>query len=754
MEEETAKAQEFFAHTPPQASKVWHLLQDHLGGVAKLASAYGLPLGLEVEANMCGLLHDLGKYGALFQRRLMGMEQGIDHWTAGAAWALRQFECSGGALVIQGHHIGLQSGSKSSLNALYKLELRPGDTRRLSDPDPEHLVNLCAVNGVTLPTAKIRSPISLAADAMLRTRILFSCLVDADFVDTESHFQRPPDGKKTLRPAGPCLDPQVALVHFSKYIDAQNWRVADNIRSLRETVSEDCAVASAGEIGTYTLTAPTGSGKTLAMLRFALLHAKKHELRRIIVVLPFLTLIDQTAQIYRDVFGALGPEFVLEDHSIAGNGADESNSDVRKRSALLAENWDAPIVITTNVRFLESLHANRTSACRKLHRVGKAVVLMDEVQSIPTQLAVPTLAAISGLSNQFGSTAVFATATQPAFETLNSPVSAISEGGWAPTEIISNVPDAFSASARVSTEWRDGPASWEELSVEISSRKGSLAIVNLKRHAMDLYAALRTVVDASKLIHISTNMVVAHRQQVLASVRAEGIERDGWLVATQCVEAGVDLDFRTVYRAWAPLDSIAQAAGRCNRNALAQSGNVIVFDPADVGFPDPSYRQATQVAKRIVLSNPGAELNQPSLFKAYFSELYRARGTADCSSNDELIQAIIAQDYVRVAELYRLIPTAGVNVFVPIGNLLGAEHSERNGKISAKLKSGVTRKMIREMRPYSVSTFLRKDHNLPLSPIRTIDGEVLEDWFELTVPAAYDGDLGLLTQNYQAEYIV
>jgi len=664
-----------------------------------------MALGLTDEANLAALLHDLGKYGDLFQKRLRREEAGIDHWTIGAWVALSNFNSAEVSLVVQGHHIGLQSADRESLKNLDP-QRYPHGHRRLSETNTDSLLELQILDGVALPSLKFSARKTTGAHSMLRTRMLFSTLVDADYLDTASHFARTEDGPKIMRLPAPMLEADLALSALSSFRADLKSDANDAVKLLRNEVSAACAKAAEKPIGLFTLTAPTGSGKTLAMLHFALLHAKQHNLRRIIVVLPFLTLIEQTAKIYREIFKEFGQSYVLEDHSLARDEhGDESQSN---RARLMAENWDAPIVITTNVRFFEALHHNRPSACRKLHRIGQSVVLCDEVQTIPLNVATPksfamtldkaqvgagvnivapTLATLASLSASFNTTVVFATATQPAFTNFGDAVLKLCPHAWQPFEIIPNVDELFKRSGRVDVEWRFESEPWTKIAQEICLRPGTLVIVNTRREATMLTKMVAELVPHEDVLHLSTNLCVAHRLQVLKQIKDRQIESRGFLIATQCVEAGVDLDFRQVYRAWAPLDAIAQAAGRCNRNGRADRGEVVVFWAENAAHPPGGYNQSIQAAKATVLSNgpENSVLHDPLLYNAFFERLYSATGITERSS--PLEDGIRIANYADVAELYRLIPDSGDNIIVRIGRHLGSDHELKNQRLLDELRT-------------------------------------------------------------------
>jgi CRISPR-associated endonuclease/helicase Cas3 len=422
----------YFAHSENTVGH-WHPLREHLAAVGKLAERHAATTPWAAEAHLAGLLHDLGKFGDLFQARLRGEASGLDHWSVGAQSALLQHRAVAAALAIEGHHIGLQAGSKDALRRLWPAQLQ---NRPLSDHDIDRLTERASQDGLvpSRPAAFALTDWEHDIAAMLDVRLLLSCLVDADFLDTEAHFEGDRCGKRYRQP-GPKLDAQAALdavlAHIQR-VQSHNTTTGP-VAEMRRQLLAACLDSATRPVGHYTLTAPTGSGKTLAMLAFALAHAARHGLKRVILAVPYLTIIEQTACIYRSIFAAhpqFGEGYVLEHHSMAGLGEEHHNQDNEGKSSepthaerqrrLLAQNWDAPIILTTNVQLLESLFSNRPGACRKLHNLIESVILFDEAQSLPQSLAVPTLAALSHLSAAYRTSVVFATATQPAFDTLDA----------------------------------------------------------------------------------------------------------------------------------------------------------------------------------------------------------------------------------------------------------------------------------------------------------------------------------------------
>jgi len=614
----------FFAHSPGFDER-WEPMTQHVRWVSELAATHGKAFGAEEECRFAGTLHDLGKYGARFQGRLRGTEKHIDHWSAGA-WeaALTGPKGFASALAIQGHHIGLQRGDRRSiadLNIADLLKSHPlGCT--LSDDDHGAITLRAQAEGFgwSVPSASCFDWAVRDADPvgqMLAVRMLFSALVDADFIATERHFEGlAASGQKR---DAMSLDADAAHASLHAYINelAGKSKAANEANAVRRALLETCIESGKGPQGLFTLNAPTGSGKTLAMLAWALEQCRAHRgLSRIIVVLPYLTIMEQTADVYRQGFAGWLPEEVrsraiLEHHSLAswksksipiGKAPNDEQDRIGGHPRFLAENWDAPIVVTSTVQFFESLFANSPSACRKLHHIANSVILLDEVQTLNASLILPTLGALSTLTSRFGCSAVLATATQPAFSHLSEKVRGMAVAGYAAQPIVADPAPFFAAMRRTRVRWpaKGESSTWGEIADHMIDGGQALCIVNLKRHAQALFELLRER-DADGILHLSTLMCPDHRAKVLKDVR-ERLAKDlpCLLVATQCVEAGVDLDFPLVLRSFGPLDSIAQAAGRCNRNGNRELGEVRVFWPEDLSYPDGTYKQAVMGHGRVI----------------------------------------------------------------------------------------------------------------------------------------------------------
>ena len=530
---------------------------------------------------IAGLWHDLGKFAPKWQEYLKSKADPhqaditgkIDHSTAGASHAKAQSPL--GALLsyqIAGHHAGLADGHT----------LFPTGGRLCKEIAPWQAT--ATATGIPLDNQLPLPPLSrkeAGNDAMaFMLRYFFSCLVDADYLATEA-FMEP--ARADRRQPWPHDIISQMLAGLESYL-ARKFGGSEptKVYQAREAVRLDCEAAAESRCGFFSLTVPTGGGKTLSSLLFALRHAKKHGMRRVILVIPFTSIIKQNADVFRDAFATLSKslrrEIVLEHHS-KFDPAKETEA-----NRLAAENWDAPLIVTTNVRFFESLFANKTSACRKLHRTARSVIIFDEAQALPNHLLAPILRSLDCLVHDLNSTVVLCTATQPALEKR--------EGfhvGIPPeevTEIIRDKVSLFETLERV-TPHNLGPLDDSALVSHIldHASEGCLLILNTTKAAQSLHAQLSANTNA---LHLSARMCPRHIMLVLS--QAKRLRRKGVpvvLVATQLVEAGVDISFPIVYRAECGLDSFAQAAGRCNRNGELSpaKGAVFLFQPIDHPTP-------------------------------------------------------------------------------------------------------------------------------------------------------------------------
>ncbi|HHJ14019.1 MAG TPA: CRISPR-associated helicase Cas3' [Gammaproteobacteria bacterium] len=530
-------------------------------------------------AGICGRWHDLGKFSDAFQNYIRqaacdahtGETQGrVDHSTAGAQHAMSALPPPLNAMVayaIAGHHAGLLDAVRAEGGSL-QARLAKQDLPPWREAVPE---NLLRVSPLSLPTLSASNRADAAFQLGFATRMLFSCLVDADFLATES-FMSP--RRAAERPKGE-IDFGALEAHLTRYLDECFGTTAGLVAEARAAVLSACREKALGVPGLYDLTVPTGGGKTLSSLAFALRHCVTHGLSRVIYAIPFTSIIEQTAEVFRSVFKDCPADpdaLILEHHS----NFDPDRETTRSR--LASENWDAPLIVTTNVQLFESLFANRPGRCRKLHRIANSVIILDEAQTLPVTLLKPCLRVLDLLVKQYGCTVVLCTATQPAIEYREEEFEI---GLPKARPIIDDAPALYRRLRRV--EVRDaGTLSSEELAVRMADAEQGLAIVNTRRHAVDLYQAVKDKADADGAYHLSAAMTPEHRSRQLEEIRSRLAKGQACrVVATQLIEAGVDVDFPVVWRALAGLDSIAQAAGRCNREGMRSSAITWIFRPGE-----------------------------------------------------------------------------------------------------------------------------------------------------------------------------
>jgi CRISPR-associated endonuclease/helicase Cas3 len=513
--------------------------------------------------------------------------------------------------------------------------------------------------------------------------MLFSALVDADYLDTELHF----DPQRSSLRTG-ALPLETLWARFQADQARISGRSDDVLSRARHEIYEGCLAAADHAPGFFRLTVPTGGGKTRAVMGFGLRHALRHGLRRVVVAVPFISITEQTADVYRGIFGG---DSVLEHHSAVGaaRGDAEDFSERAVWSRLAAENWDAPIVVTTAVQLFESLFANSTHQARKLHRLARSVIVLDEAQALPLRLLTPILDVLRQLCRHYGTTVVISTATQPAFETIAE------FAHLGAREMLPDHARFFRLLNRVAYEWRKEPVDWVECAQILASSAQSLTVVNTKAAALALLDAL----GDQDAFHLSTLLCGAHRSAVIQAVRrrlASG--QPCRLISTQIVEAGVDLDFPLVIRAMGPLDAIIQAAGRCNREGkLPEKGRLVVIRPKDGRLPRGFYRTATDVSEALLGSAANPDPNDPSLARAYFRRLLMTL-PVDREKIQEYRRRL---DYPKVAALFRMIDDHTEAVVVPYGS---PEEQRRTRNVLERLRRGTPggRGLTRLLQPYLV----------------------------------------------------
>ena len=712
-------------------------VKEHLAAVAELTMRYAGVIDMGEIGYVVGLFHDFAKYGKDFQRVLESTLYHVDHAFSSAAFLynvsrrLRSQKEAFDAIItaINGHHDGLVDCGmliekmRASVSQAGAVEANAKKHAALHGKE-EYLAAWEAFKS-DFPTwkAPVLSMCALGnLQKMLRTRMLFSCLVDADY--TSSALDE--DAAYCQRTENFNFDAAALLEKLYRHCrDLRSNSASDPaLNALRDAVFDQCGAMGDGPEGLYTLTAPTGAGKTLAMLHFALRHCLHTGKRRIIVVLPFFTLTEQNARVYRSIVGD-----VLEDHS-QGNFDDQTRA--------FTARWSVPFIVTTSVRFFETLFSSKPGECRKMHNIANSVALFDEAQSLPAELLTATLGAVKELCARYHCTMVFSTATQPAFANITD---------WQPTQILPDHARLFAQLRRTQAEWRiDRRMPLEEIAVEMSAHDNVCAIVNLRAHARTLLDAVWKARGSSDgLFLLTTDLCPAHRSWVVEEIRrrqAQGLPC--LVVATQCIEAGVDLDFDAMYRALAPLESIIQAAGRCNRNGvLAEPGRVVIFEPDEQGqlYPDHAYGCAAMIVQRMHRAKP-IDLHNPEDIRAYYDKLYRQH-----QDKPALTNAIAALDYHEVEQQYRLIDSKGYKVIVPYARQEALFHEVRSAA-----QGGLTPALLRKATPITVSVFQNNPEKLSnmaeqlYYPARRGDARQASDVFILRPQYAqrYDPRMGLV----------
>lgn len=722
----------YFAHTKeddsgnvlPESS--WHLLKDHLAEVAKLSGEFAKPFSMSEEAFLAGLLHDFGKYGDNFQKRLHHQISHVNHWAHGAKLAFDRGAFLA-AFSIAGHHVGIPK--RSDMGELVQ-DVQNAESRtqklRLNE-DLSELQRRAEQDGLAVNSTMVSHDANELQKLMqenpiafgLRLRMLFSALVDADFLDAEK-FCNPNQSQQRLEFQLSFESKKVWKV-LKKHLD--QFQKTGWLGSLRHEFLSECVSAAEKPAGLYTLTGPTGIGKTLASLAFALRHAVKHQKRRVIVVIPYTTIIEQTANAYRNIFEKeFGLHFVLEHHSnfippTQGGDAQDSVNTADRRHRLLSENWASPIVVTTSVQFFDSLFANRPRDCRKLHNIAESVIYFDEVQTLPVGLLKPTLSALKSLVSDFGCSVVLGTATQPAFKHLSGDV----EGGWNPVEIIENPGHYASSLKRVQYQFEPemmAGITHDHLAHKILEAGSTLCVVNTKADAEEVWRAVRrskrssdsnieTNLDftTSEILHLSTTLCADHRRRILeaAQQRLKRKERV-ILISTQLIEAGVNIDFPVVFRALGPLDSLIQSAGRCNREGeLSGLGEARVFKLEEHKYPKGVYKTAAEITASLyaecLLENRPFDVENPDLLETYFTRLY---GNHDIDTKDILGLASAKKlDFPEIAKRYHVIDDSTRAVLVPWGG--GVEIIGELSKIGHW-----TRPLLQKAKAYSVNFYQGK----------------------------------------------
>ena len=699
----------YLAHLSPDGSREQTVLE-HLQGTARLAEAFARPFGGQKQARLAGLLHDIGKYSGAFQRRLAGGPK-VDHSTAGAqeAWALRQPEA---AFAVAGHHGGLPDGGAQTDCADAGTLLG-----RMKKPLPDSSAWRDELRPPPASRPRQIPPDNLAESFYIR--MLYSCLVDADYLDTEAFMNG-------AAPRSGYASPAELLARLKAHV-APWWDARTALNRRRCAILRACF--DAGQTlprGLYTLTVPTGGGKTVSSLAFALAQAAAQGMARVIYVIPYTSIIDQTAEVFRSI---LGEENVIEHHAGADYTLPDGETDpALYRKALATENWDAPVIVTTAVQFFESLFASRSSRCRKLHNIAGSVVIFDEAQTLPVPTLRPCVHAIGQLVQYYGVSAVLCTATQPALQPLFDELAP----GLTLREICPDTGELYQFFRRTTLR-QAGTLSAGELASRLNAALQALCVVNRRATAQQLYALL----DPEGSYCLTTLLCPADRKRLLQEIRARlQAGQPCRVVSTSLIEAGVDVDFPAAWREEAGLDSILQTAGRCNREGRRPAAESVVSVFRLEGQNVPAMIRQNVDSARSVLAgfDDPAGLDAIERYFTFYRSLKGDAALDQMGVLDAFARGLQGRmfPFDSVAQRFHLIDSPTAPVYLPIDEGKALTEQLRRGEVS--------RSLFRRLGQFAVSVY--PDHLQKLQAagaVEAIDGVGCI----LTNAALYDRRTGL-----------
>ena len=724
------------AHVRKNENGIWerpHLLSEHLMATGKLSKTFAEKFGSGSWGEILGLAHDVGK-GRLIWQRYIRTKSGFDdeahlenksgkiqHAIYGAELVENKFGYKGRFLSysIAGHHSGLPdwisaTGRKSSL------QFQLSQHKDLNDIN-QNILSLIPLSGLPNPPWKFSNGLDLS----LWIRMLYSCLVDADFLDTESYM----DGVRARNRAGYSSLSEI-IKRYNKYIkDLEDDSEKTHVNQIRHNVRTKCVQMAGEQEGIFSLSVPTGGGKTLSSLAFALTHAVSHGMDRVIYVIPYTSIIEQNAKVFRDV---IGQDNVIEHHS------NFEENDSTQKSRLACENWDAPFIVTTTVQFFESLFAAKPSRCRKLHNIVNSVVILDEAQLLPVELLSPILETMQLLVDHYHVTFVISTATQPAFGERNI-VDRRFPGLKGIREIMGdNVPQLYDSLRRVRVNFHKDLRSvsdLDEIAVELGKYKQVLCVVSDRKSCRELYKLM-----PEGTYHLSALMCGEHRSKKIEEIKAKLKNNEKVrVISTQLVEAGVDFDFPVVYRSMAGLDSIAQAAGRCNREGkLSGLGSVVVFN-APKRSPPGILRKGEETARNII-NNEKRDMLDFGMFTIYFSELYWKSNSLDSKKIISLLspsRSDLGISFRTASEKFQIIDDS-------VRKTILVRYGDGIKLIDIVKSKGADRFMMRKLQRFTVSIYDRDfEHMLVRGSIEEIQPGI----FALTSSLEYRDDIGLIVDE-------
>lgn len=684
--------EEYYAHSGQKTDRSdWHLLSEHLEGTAALASMRGMPLGLQAAAEMAGRYHDFGKYDPQFDRVLRGENIKVEHSTAGARLLLDRAPgplriCAEIlAYTILGHHAGLPD-RRNSTNACF--DYRVDAFRDPIAPEITAAVTLDFTPVARELSAHMRKPPMAGFDLSVATRMIFSCLIDADYRDTEAFYSR-------IQARQPDRDwPALSdiLPRLLEAFDTHMGRLAVNsdLNRIRHEILSHARSRAPMTPGLFTLSVPTGGGKTLASMGFALDHATRHGHRRIIYAIPYTSIIDQTAKIFRDLFGS---DVVLEHHSAID--AEKPGAEQRDKLRFAMEDWAAPVIVTTNVQLFESLFSARPSRCRKLHNIANSIIVLDEAQCLPRKLLMPALRMIDALATHYNCTVILCTATQPVFDSAQ-----LKQGGLplAGRELAPD-PDALSRRLRRTRIVPGGDMDDQALISALDAAPQALMIVNSRAHALDLFTAAKAR-GLNGMIHLTTRQYPAHRRRIIAEIRRRLQEGEACrLIATSLIEAGVDLDFPIGWRVEAGLDSCIQAAGRINREGrhAIEDSTLTIFSAPGRNMP-PEVKSLADAMRST--SRRHEDLLSPEAIRDWFEHVYWKAGPERLGQKmvESLVLAHSGSDFPfrRIADEFRMIE----DTMLPVIIAWDADAQETVSKLG--IASILSSALARRLQPHTV----------------------------------------------------
>lgn len=714
--------------------------EEHCVGVANLAEEFAEEFGMGSWGNAMGLLHDKGKERVAFQQYIRTVN-GLSV-TVGKPYAEHHHAFVGGILAthlmgnsvlnlltnqIISHHTGLHD--------YVDAENIIGERQLPKEINKEDII----LNIPLLRKELLDSPFSKYNLDVMHfhhlSRVLFSCLVDADRLDTERFMDEASWKKRGCSSAIADLFPKLEA-----YLRKLQQQAPDTeVNRIRRIVQEQCCMTSSGERGFYSLTVPTGGGKTLSSLLWAMKHAISHGMKRIIIAIPYTSIIVQTAGLLKEIFGE---DNVLEHHSNF-NPDEIKDEEVREKAKLATENWDYPIIVTTNVQLFESMFSNKPSDCRKLHNIVNSVLILDEVQTLPTDFLQPIVDALKAYQKMFGVSVLFTTASQPVLSGLikgTNPMTGF-EGIDHITEIIPKKFALHDKLRRVTLEIDNTGKTYDEIATKVAIYNKVLCIVNTRKDAKELYDRLP---DEGVKLHLSRMMCPAHVSETIRKIKAllkdesQPVVR---VIATQLVEAGVDIDFPVVFRQEAGLDSILQAAGRCNREGKHSAGTTFVFSlAADKRVPFGTMAAANNA--RLNLPE-GSDWFAPSVIEKYFHQLYSRKNTFDNKDMKHYLYNPNELCFDTASKEFRLIDDDCMNIIV---------NWENSMELVEKLKEyGCTYPLMKQLAKYTVGV-----HRSDFDKLVSYDAieKVLEGIYVLADRAQYDKNTGLMLDNHWMEELL